>query len=237
MNILSVLWVLLAFVMFAIALRGYISNNQIERQKFLIGSLGLYLALLSSFFVLTRIDKLAFALFPFFLAFGTVIPQLLARFIKLRQTKVKESLLNFRASDLWSKITWLIGIVFMLIVTAGFLMPNEISLVDGKPIYDAEYFFSRTGFLLYAISASIFFSVITFQTTSFYPEGLFHNGLFWEWSDFQMHSWKKNHQVLLLMTANNVWFPSQIKITIPIEKKEQIDLLMTQKLKKGSESA
>lgn len=241
MNTLSIIWVILTCVMFAIALRAYISANQIERQKFLIVYLGFAIVLLVAFFVLSRNDRLPIFLLPFFFAFGTMVPQLLARFIKFRQIKTKVTLLKVRTSDP-SPIVWLVGVLFMLFFTMMFLLPNRISFTDGKPIYDADYLYSRAGFLLYIIPAIILWSMNAFQKANFFQDGLFHNGLSWEWSDFQVYSWrknpkKKNSQELLLMTAKNVWTPSQIKLTVSNEGREQIDSFLSEKLKKANESA
>ncbi len=241
MNILNIIWVILTCVMFAIALQANISANQIKRQKYLIAYLGFTIILLVVFFVFARNDRLPIFLLPFFFAFGTTIPQLLAHFIKLRQIKTKVSLLQVRTSNP-SPIVWLVGVLFMLFLTIMFLLPNRISLPDGKPIYDADYFYSRAGFLLYTIPAIILWSVRAFQKVNFFNDGLFHNSLSWEWSDFQVYSWrknpkKKNSQELLLMTAKNVWTPSQIKLTVPNEGREQIDSFLSEKLKKASESA
>lgn len=241
MNILSIIWVILTLAMFAIALRANISANQIERQKYLIAYLGFAIILLVVFFVFARNDGLPIFLLSFFLAFGTMIPQLLARFIKFRQIKTKVSLLQVRTSDP-SPIAWLVDVLFMLFLTIMFLLPNTISLPDGNPIYDADYFYSRAGFLLYTIPAIILWSMSAFQKVNFFHDGLFHNGLSWEWSDFQVYSWRKNpkkrnNQELLLMTAKNVWTPSQIKLTVPNEGREKIDSFLSEKLKKASESA
>ena len=244
MKILSIIWVILTLAMFAVALRAYISANQIERQKYLIAYLGFTLILLVvffTFFVFARNDRFPIFLLPFFLAFGTMIPQFLARFIKFRQIRTKVSLLKVRTSDP-SPVAWLVGVLFMLFFTIMFLLPNRISLTDGKPIYDADYFYSRAGYLLYTIPAIILWSMNAFQKANFFHDGLFHNGLSWEWSDFQVYSWrknpkKKNSQELLLMTAKNVWTPSQIKLTVPNEGREQIDSFLSEKLKKANESA
>lgn len=241
MNILSIIWVILTCIMFAIALRAYISANQIERQKSLIVYLGFAIVLLVVFFVFTRNDKFPIFLLPFFLAFGTMLPQLLARFILLRRINTKVSLLKVRANDP-SPIVWLVGALFMLFLTIMILLPNRISLIDDKPIYDTDYFYSRAGILLYTIPAIILWSMNAFQKANLFHDGLFHHGLSWEWSDFQVYSWRKNSkkrntQELLLMTSKNVWTPNQIKLTVPNEGQEQIDSFLSEKLKKASESA
>lgn len=240
MNTLGILLsVLLTCATFTIMLRAYISVSQSERQKFLIGYLGLFIILVIVFFVLPK--GLPSFLPLLFLAFGSVIPQVVARFIKFHQIKMKEPVLKIRTSDP-SSIVWFIGILFLLFLTLMILIPNKISLPEGKPIYDAEYFYSRFTALLYIIPSIILFSMNAFQKVIFRHEGLIHNGLSWEWSDFQIYSWRKNpkkkkHQELLLITANNVWTPSQIKLTVSNESREQIDFFLAQKLKKASESA
>ncbi len=225
--------------MFATTLFAHLSISQVQRQKFIATSLAQGIIFIGLFLILARTNDYPSLLGINFLAFAVIIPQLISRLV-IRQ-RMKEPIIQLKINII-TLISGIVGIAFMLLLTLLMLIPNYRSIADGKPIYDTEYFVSRISFLLATIPAIILYFIIAKQRTTIYPNGLFHNGLFFAWSDFQVYSWrnhkkKKDVQEIKLTTAQNVWTPSQIKFTIPNESKEKIESFLAQRLNKSSESA
>ena len=226
--------------MFATGLCGHISANQMERQKFLVIYLVLGIILISLFWIFRDKISTPLVFLASFMVFGSAAPQLIARFINLRHAKVRKQILEFRTStpDTMAEV---FGVIFMVLFTLVFIIPSIADTVDNAPIYDFALIYAEIGLLIVGISYITLFSMNIVQKTYFYSDGLFYKGLFWEWSNFQAYSWeshpkKKNVQVILLTTAKSVW-NKQIKLFVPHESKEQINLHLAQKLERRNESA
>ncbi len=231
-NLFSATLYTLICSMFVTALLANVSASQVQRQRRMVTFLiqaAIFLGIFLGFAWTTDYPSIVGLNF---LAFGVVMPQLIARLIVQRRIKYPKFQLKI---DLFTSISAVIGIVFMLLLTALSLLPNRLSTSGDSPIYDTEYFVSRISVLLATIPAIIFYFMSAIQRTTFYSEGLLHNGLFWAWSDLQTYSWRK--EGLSLLPNQNLWIVRQINLKTPFERKEEFESFLAQRLKKGSESA
>ena len=231
-NLFSAILYTLICSMFVTALLANVSGSQFQRQRRMVAFFIQAAVFLSIFFFFFFTTDYPSILGINFLAFGVVIPQLIARLIIQRRMKDPKFQLKI---NLFTSLSAAIGIAFMLLLTVLSLIPNRLSSSGDSPIYDTEYFVSRISFLLATIPAIIFYFISAIQRTTFYSEGLLHNGLFWAWSDLQTYSWKKKG--LSLLPNKNLWIARQINLKIPSELKEEFESFLAQRLKKGSESA
>jgi len=214
--------------MFVTSLRANLSESQVQRQKLIVMHLAQTIVFLGIFLGFAWTVDYSFILGIHFLAFGVVIPQLIARLILQRRMKDPQFQLK---RDLFTSLSAVIGITFLLLLTALSLFPNRLSSSGANPIYDTEYFISRISFWLATIPAIIFYFISAIQRTTFYSEGLLHNGLFWAWSDLHAYSWKTKE--LSLLPNKNLWAARQIDLKIPSELKEEVESFLAQRLKKG----
>ena len=239
MNVLHLLWVFLTFVVFIIALKAYTTINRSDQNRYLNIHLQVFALAVFLFFVFGGILNLPLFLVYLFVAFSNIIPIIIGRFIQLSHIKFKQPLLRLAENSptvlFWNMTITLLLIVFFLMSINKFVFTND-------SLHDKNYYFDQAGIMLLAGLYLILQVMNLFQKVVFYPDGLFYNGVLWEWSDFQNYSWGKslNHnkyQQLLLKTANDARFIKQIKLALPRDSKEMVNTLIEQKIERGSESS
>ena len=243
MNILSLVLYTIIGVSFITVLLTRLSTDRAQRRRFMFISFAPWLILIGLFLIFAispqkhlRPDDLPSEFVLHMIGFGSIWPQLIAYVVN--QWRMKNPIIQLNIS-ITNFVTGLIGIGFLLLLTTLSLLPNKISVADGTPIYDAEYFRSRISFLLVLIPAMLFYFLIAIERRTICSNGVLYNGLFWGWSEFRGYSWsshpKRNDRKKLTLTIHKPWIISRIELEMFLETQAQLEPLLTQKLKQPNQ--
>jgi hypothetical protein len=162
------------------------------------------------------------ATYLYFMAFGAVIPRLIANIVNQNRLESPAIFIKRKTKPL----QWILVFSLWAFLTVMILRPNTISISDGMPIYDEDYFRSRIGILFFTIPSTIFLIIGMLQRTAFCSNGLFYNGLLFDWSDFKSYAWKNEW-----LEMEKRFIKANVQLLIPSEDKQAIEELLTMKVK------
>jgi len=179
--------VLLSCVIFGLTFWINISTSQFQRQRLAIIAIGIIIILA----VLWAIGYYSKRLNPnpdtIFLSASLLWAHVFAYLINLRRKAIYKSKIHWA----FSYYLWL---AFACIIILGMMwrttLPNLYDIASGKPILDETYYRHVFRQLSILIPILLFIILVPFQQkTVIHQNGIYQNGLFWNWSEIQEYKW------------------------------------------------
>jgi hypothetical protein len=239
---MALLTILFLIISCALSFVASFSTKSKQRQWSTIGFVVVIIlfGLVALYSVIADINYNFWSSYVFFLAFGIVIPRLIANIIN--QNRLESPVLFIKEKS--RPLAWALIFIFWLYLAVLVSQPHKLR--DGIPIYDQEYFRDLIAFLFLLIPSLIYMLILMLQRTAFCKNGLFHTGLFTEWSDFKSYSWpqgeiyadpdvqafvSKDTLVDLILEKRSTLFAKHIRMGIPLNEKGRIEILLSRKIK------
>ncbi len=227
MDLISALIYVIFGGIFILFLLAYASPSQAQRMRFIIGVflvLVVYLIIII-ISIITNSSKSLHEMPNNFLFFCVFWPQVIGRLIA--RLWVKPSI-AYSKINRKSVIEGMKYIVITLCFSLFIMIPNRLSVIGGKPVFDQEYFSSRLVFLLAGTIPLIIISlIIALQRTIFSVNGILHYGMAYSWSDFQTGAWIDNPRNStiseLSLVPNSFFAPTSINITVSSTNRQAIE--------------
>lgn len=240
MQTLNFFLYILIIVSFALILYANVLSSRAKSTKWYLAYAAVcitYLALSSFVEISDGVSSSRITWNFLFFGFGIMWPQVISRLII--QQKIEHPVLFLK--NRVAILPTIIIIAFLLYMTIMMLLPNQIRVSDGEPIFDKEFFYSRMIFLLAIISGGILYFLHLIQRTAFCGNGLLYMGILIDWASIKACTWQndkiyddpeiksfvdKNTIVELKITTKTILFPKEIRLMIPYFEKEAIENLL-----------
>jgi hypothetical protein len=177
---------------FVLAFLINISPYQAKRFKLILAYVFVMIVLFGVFsvFVLdSKDDDLGWMTFYwYFIAFGVIWPQLISRL--LIQQRIESPVIYLKNTP--SMIARSIVFGFLLCLALMILQPSKMNHSVGAPVYEELYVRSWISFLLALVPTGIFIFILLIQRTAFCANGLYYQGILFDWSNFQSYFWESD---------------------------------------------